>query len=159
LFKKKRKKRTSKQITQTKKKDQFLPNNFLYFLDFKNISTHRNSTKKMNTYQFTVKLIVLTILLIALKRTEAHFYGMVEKPSKFDSKQDFVDYMLKLNQHNAITNKLGTTRYGKRSFRNEDSSDESYMGDASEEQEVEANDAPKKAMIIKKIIQLLKMLE
>ena len=39
--------------------------------------------------QFTVKLIVLAILLIGLKRAEAHFYGMVEKPSKFDSKQDF----------------------------------------------------------------------
>ena len=68
----------------------------------------------MNACQLTIRLMFLTCLIAA--SLDAHFYGIVEKPSKFESKQDFMDYMLKLNQHNAITGKLGTTRYGKRSF-------------------------------------------
>jgi hypothetical protein len=117
---------------------------------------------KMNIYQISFRLILLTFLLIDLKETDAHFYGMVEKPTKFDSKQDFVDYMLRLNQHNAITSKLGTTRYGKRSFNKEKvSSDESYSieNDASVEQNTDVNDAIKKKMIIDEIVKLLKMLE
>ncbi len=116
----------------------------------------------MNIYQISFRLILLTFLLIDLKETDAHFYGMVEKPTKFDSKQDFVDYMLRLNQHNAITSKLGTTRYGKRSFNKEKvSSDESYSieNDASVEQNTDVNDAIKKKMIIDEIVKLLKMLE
>lgn len=115
----------------------------------------------MNIYQISFRLILLTFLLIDLKETDAHFYGMVEKPTKFDSKQDFVDYMLRLNQHNAITSKLGTTRYGKRSFNKEVSSDESYSieNDASVEQNTDVNDAIKKKMIIDEIVKLLKMLE
>jgi len=113
----------------------------------------------MNTNQISYTLFFLAFLFIALKQAEAHFYGMVEKPTKFDSKQDFIDYMLKMNQHNAITSKLGTTRYGKRSF--DVSNDESYVidNDTSEEQNVEANEIFKKRVIIGKIVKLLKLLE
>ena len=109
----------------------------------------------MNAYQTTTRLVLLAFIIVTLKPDEhevdARFYDMVKKRTKFDSKQDFVDYMLKLNQQNG---KMGTTRYGKRSFQAEDN-----FNLESGEESSESGETLKKKTIVEKIRKLLSMLE
>ena len=121
-------------------------------------------TQKMSQTQLFVRLATIA-LLMTLLGVDAHFYHAPKRLNDFQNKHDLMEYIKKVNMHNANDwGRLGTTRFGKRSLvQDYDTTNtvEEEVVAADEDLSSNENASPevKRALILKEIKTLLEELD